>query len=159
MLFRRPSLALITVASVLSISSAAFAYEKTIPRAGVPKPVIAAVADRYPEGQFTHFAKEIEGGKVLYEVVLDQNGTHVEVSVSPEGTIVAEEATIALRDLPAAVQKALAASRYADSKVLRVERVTEAAKPGVATFELIVERSGRKHEIVFDQTGKLARAE
>ena len=67
--------------------------------------------------------------------------------------------TIAVKDLPAAVHRGLLASRYAKARVLRVERVTEAAKSGAVTFELMVEQAGKKHELAFDQTGKLTRVE
>ena len=155
----RRSLSLCTVALGLAISAPAFASEKTVQRSDVPKPVLAAVEAKYPNAKLTHFAKEVEGGKTLYEVVLDADSGHAEVSVSPEGAIVSEEATIAVGALPEAVKKGLAASRYANAKVLRVERVTETAKPGRATFELTVEQAGKKHELAFNQAGTLARDE
>jgi hypothetical protein len=157
-MFRR-RLSLVTVACAFMISAPAFAYEKAVRQAEVPRQVLAAVAAKYPNAKFTHFAKEVEGGKILYEVVLEDGPHHAEVSVSPEGTIVSEEATIGLQDLPPAVQQGLAGSRYAKAKVLRVERVTEASKPEATTFELLVELSGKKHEIAFDQTGTLTRVE
>lgn len=155
----RRSVSLFVVAVGLTTSIAAFASEKPIKQADVPKPVLAALQAKYPNAKLTHFAKEVEDGKTLYEVVLKLGTTHSEVSVSPEGNIVSEETTITVKDLPAAVRHGLAESRYGKAKVLRVERVTEAAKPGVTTFELIVEQSGKKHELAFDEAGKLSRVE
>ena len=153
------SLLLCSVAIGLALSTPAFASEKTIQRADVPKPVLEAVEAKYPNAKLTHFAKEVESGKTLYEVVVDADTGHAEVSVSPEGKVVSEETTIAAKDLPEAVQNGLAASRYGKAKVLRVERVTAAARPGVTTFELMVEQAGKKHELAFNQTGKLTRDE
>jgi hypothetical protein len=148
-----------TAIGLTMVATAAFAHEKAIQRAEVPQPVIAAVLAKYPNAKLTHFAKEVEGSRTLYEVVLEAVSGHAEVSVSPEGGIVAEEATIAAQDLPEAVQEGFAASRFAKAKVLRVERVTETAKPGMTTFELMVEQAGKKQELAFDQTGKLTRVE
>jgi hypothetical protein len=147
------------LAMVLLTAATAFANEKPIKQGDVPDPVLAAVEAKYPNAKLTHFAKEVEDGKTLYEVAFTVGTTHAEVSVSPEGKIVLEETTITLKDLPDAVRNGLAASRYGKAKVLRVERVLEAAKPGVTTFELMVEQSGKKHELEFDGAGKLTRVE
>jgi hypothetical protein len=155
----RKTISLFTVAVGLTTSAAAFANEKTVKQADVPKPVLAAVEAKYPNAKLTHFAKEVEDGKTLYEVALTVGTTHAEVSVSPEGKIVSEETTISVNDLPDAVRNGLAGSRYGKAKVLRVERVMEAAKPGVTTFELMVEQAGKKHELAFDGAGKLTRVE
>jgi len=155
----RRTVSLFTVAVGLATSAAAFASEKPVKQADVPKPVLAAVQAKYPNAKLEHFAKEVEDGKTLYEVVLDVGSAHTEVSVSPEGKIVSEETTISVKDLPEAVRNGLAGSRYGKAKVLRVERVTEVAKPGVTTFELMVEQAGKKHELAFDGAGKLTRVE
>ncbi|HEX7477287.1 MAG TPA: PepSY-like domain-containing protein [Polyangiales bacterium] len=128
-------------------------------RADVPKPVLAAVEAKFPNARLTHFAKEVEDGKTLYEVVLTVGTSHAEISVSPDGKIVSEETTITMNELPAAAQKSLAASKYGTAKVLRVERVMDAAKPDATTFELMVEQAGKQHELAFDEAGKLARVE
>ena len=119
--------------------------------------VLETVAAKYPNAKFTHFAKEVEGDKIFYEVVLENGAAHAEVSVSPEGEIVSEETTIALEEVPTAVANGLAASRYGKAKVVRVERVSAAGK--ATTFEFLVELSGKKHELVLDQDGKFARSE
>jgi hypothetical protein len=150
---------LVTFAIGFATAAPAFASEKTIKQADVPHPVIAVVEAEYPNAKFTHFAKEVEDGKTLYEVVLNVGTAHTEVSVSPEGKIVSEETTITVHDLPAAVQNSLAASKYSKATVLRVERVKDTAKPRTATFELMVEQAGKKHELVFDEAGKLSRVE
>jgi hypothetical protein len=156
----RSNLSRLIIAGGLSLTAtAALAYEKGVKRGEVPPPVLSAVESRYPNAKLTRFAKEVDGGKTLFEVVLELPSGHAEVSVSPDGTIVAEEATISVEDLPEAVRQGLAGSRYAKAIVLRVERVTEAAKPGVTTFELMVEQSGKRHELAFDQTGTLVRVE
>ncbi len=66
---------------------------------------------------------------------------------------------IAFKDLPDAVKKGLARSRFAKAKVLRVERVTAAQRSSAPTYELVVEIDGKKHEVAFDTAGKLLSTE
>jgi hypothetical protein len=155
----RITVSFLTLVVGVGFATSVFASEKALKRADVPAPVLTAVEARYPNAQLTAFAKEVEGKTTLYEVVLNAGGMHAEVSVSPDGQIVSEEATITMRDLPASVQTSFAASRYAKARVLRVERVKQASKPDATTFELMVEQAGKKHELAFDDTGKLARVE
>ena len=147
------------MAVALTTTTAAFANERAVKQADVPKPVLAAVEARFPNAKFTHFAKEVEGGRTLYEVVLNTGSTHAEVSVSPEGEIVSEETTIGMSDLPAAVREGLASSKYGKAKVLRIERVLDAKKPATTTFEFMVEQAGKRHELAFDDAGELVHFE
>jgi hypothetical protein len=143
---------------VLSAATAA-ASEKSVRRADVPEPVLAAIAARYPSATLTRFAKETERGATLYEVVVDVGSVHAEVSLTPEGKIVSEEATITMKDLPEAVRKSLSASRYRKAEVRRVERVTDANMSKVTAFERMVEQAGKLHELVFDEMGDPTKTE
>jgi hypothetical protein len=157
MLYKK-AISLFSLVAGLS-SASAFASEKPIKQADVPSPVLAALQAKYPRAKLVHFAKEVEQGTTLYEAALDMGTSHVEVSVTPEGKIESEEATISMNDLPDAVRKSFAASRYGKATVKRVERVTDAKKSEATTFELVVTQSGKKYELLFDATGTLARVE
>ena len=80
-------------------------------------------------------------------------GAQTEVSVAPDGTVVAEERKIALKDAPAAVQKAFSSSA---EKGLKIEDVEEVTESGVMTWEISGRRAdGKRVEVVIDVHGTL----
>jgi Peptidase propeptide and YPEB domain len=145
--------------ALVASSSMVLAQEQKIERSEVPSAVLKAVEARYPDARIGQFEKENEGGRLVYEVQLEVDGKHSEVSVSPEGKVLVEEATIGIQDVPEVVRKGLASTRYASANVIRVEKVTETDKADATTFEIVVEQSGERHDLVFDRSGALKKEE
>ena len=133
----------------------AFAGEKTVEASQVPAAVVKAATDRYPKAKVTKYTEETKGAKKGYEVELDVAGQKVEVMVAADGTLEAEERTLTLNDLPVAVAKALAASKYSKAAVRSVERIEELRTKGPLMWELSVELGGKKRELLFDEAGAL----
>ena len=146
--------------SVLLLAAGALAGETPIGEKLVPKPVLDAIAKKYPAAKRTGFSKEIEEGKTTYEVQIVDGGRKIDVDVSPDGKIEAEEETIAIDALPPAVKQSLSRSpKYGSWTIQRAERIIKNELVTAPTYELIV--AGNKHaaEVVFDPAGNLIKEE
>ena len=144
----------------LSLAGAARADEKRVKESDVPAPVLAAVAKKYPTAKKTGFSKEVENKKTTFEINLTDGAKKIEVELTPDGKIVAEEQEIALEAVPAGVRKALAESaKYGKWTVKKAERVVNNENEAAPNFELLVVSGAKKAEVVFDKDGKLVKEE
>src|SRR4051812_13136247 len=115
------------ISSVLMVASlvlvaAIWAQEEATPLDKVPAPVIAAVKKRFPNGDMKSAKKEVENGKTVYEITIKDKGLSVDVSSTPEGTLLTIEREIALKDVPDAVRKTFAA-KSPNAKLELIEEV------------------------------------
>jgi len=92
---------------MLLLPVAAVCTDEEIPIDKVPPPVMEAVKARFKDAQATGAAKEMDQGKLVYEVTLQLKGQKIDVILAPEGEILMIEKAIARKGLPAAVAKAL----------------------------------------------------
>jgi Putative beta-lactamase-inhibitor-like, PepSY-like len=115
------------VMSMLLLPVAAICAEEEIPLDKVPPPVMEAVKARFKDAEMTGAAKEMDQGKVVYEVTLRLKGQHIDVILAPEGEIVLIEKAIARNDLPTAVAKALE-DKYPKATYKVVEEVVKVEK-------------------------------
>jgi Putative beta-lactamase-inhibitor-like, PepSY-like len=143
--------------AAFTIALGASAGEKTLKRAQVPEVVLKAAEAKYPQAKFTAFLEEIEDGKTIFEVQLEQAGHKTELMFAPDGTWVTEEQVLVLKEVPEAVQKALLNSAYGKAKVKRIEKVIDAKTPDAPHFEFLVAAAGKRHELVFNLAGDLER--
>ena len=148
------------------------ADEQKIDVKDLPKAVLAAVKAKFPEGKVTAAAKEEEGGKVTYEVALeDEEQQDRDVAVSAKGKILEVEKTIEEKKLPKAVAAALAA-KYPKAKIKKAEEIVkydeeedegekEKAKAGERegnekTFEVVLTVEGKGDvEVKLSPAGKI----
>ena len=138
----------------------ALAGERRITREQVPAVVLDAAATRYPKARLLRFVEATSGGKTNYELTLQLDGKQSDLVVSADGKLVALETVIAVKALPDAVRKALAASKYGKGKVRRVELIEDLSTPGAPpSIEIDVEVGGKGYELTFDNTGALLKAE
>jgi Putative beta-lactamase-inhibitor-like, PepSY-like len=100
------------------------ADEEKIDVKDLPKPVLASVKAKFPEGKVIGAAKEEEGGKLIYEVALTDADTKIDVAVSAKGKILEVEKTIEAKTLPKAVAAALAA-KYPNAKIKKAEEIVK----------------------------------
>lgn len=117
--------------------------------------VLASISAKYPSASMKAFEKEVEEGQTRYEVQVVADGRTSDILVAPDGKLLIEETTIQAEDLPAAVSRSLASSRYGKAKVIRIERVTDLQASGAPTFEIVVDDAGKHRELTFDSTGAL----
>jgi uncharacterized membrane protein YkoI len=146
------------IATPLVLGPTAEAREKKLKQADVPKPVMAALAAKYPAAKWRSFGTEQEQGATVYEVEFRQGPSRVSVDISPEGTILVEETTLSLAEVPVAVRDGIAGSKYKGWNVVKAEKVIEKQRADAPTYEVLVENKGQKFELVIDKDGKIATA-
>ena len=142
--------------------------EKPVKEADVPKAAVDAVQKKYPGSKVTAWTREEENKVTTYEAKVEATSKgkdgkdttrKVEVTLSVEGKILAEEEEIAQDALPDAVKKALAASKYAKAKVTHVARIVHEEKADDASYEVTVLLDGKKVDVTFDKAGKITEEE
>lgn len=130
--------------------------EEKVPLDKVPKAVLKAVGAKFKGAELVSAQTEKADGKILYEINLKDKGHTVDVSVTQDGKIVSIEKTIAAKDLPRPVAKAID-SKYPKAKYQSVEEITE---DGKTSYEvLLVTADKKKLEVVVDRTGKIVKEE
>src|SRR5688572_11276513 len=94
------------VLAVLVLTAAAGAGER-VPLHKVPTPVLDTVRARFKDARIAATEREREGGRLVYEVTIRYGGHTIDVTLTPEGTMLLIEKEIAVRDLPQPVLDAL----------------------------------------------------
>jgi hypothetical protein len=137
------------------------ADEEKISLDKLPKEVLAAVKAKFPKGELKGAAKEVEDGKTLYEVMLEEKGHKIDATFTADGKIAGIEKQIEAKDLPKAVTEALKA-KYAKATYKKVEEVTEykdgAEQPAVYEV-LLVTADDKRVEVVLTAEGKIKKEE
>jgi len=158
-------LALVSVLAVL-VAFTALAWaddkkpEKLTPDK-LPKKVIDAVKNRFPNAEITSAEKENEDGKVVFDIELKHDGRKYELDILEDGTIVEIEKEIKLKDLPEAVAKALKA-KFPDATIKEIKEVNKVKgkqeKPD--HYEVVLATKGKKDfEVTVSLDGKTIKEE
>jgi len=71
----------------LSRSGAAVAFQENVPINRLPSPVTAAIKNRFPKSELLRAEKDLENGKVIYEVKVRSDGQNYDIDVTPSGKI------------------------------------------------------------------------
>jgi hypothetical protein len=132
--------------------------EQDIALEDLPKAVVAAVEARFPGAELAEAEKETENGRTLYEVELKHNAREIEVSVTPQGTIVEIEKEIAEKDLPKVVRKAVK-EKYPGSTIQEAEEiaVVKDGKDQVPSYEVVVATPDKKtRELLLKPDGTIS---
>lgn len=150
----------ILLGALLLGSGVASAEEKKIPESQVPRPVIAAVGKKYPDAKLKGFEKETDQGKIRYEVsIVSTSKGSVDIDLSPEGKILAEETKIKTAALPKTVKNGVSTSKYQAWKVTGWEKVIENERDDQPFYEGVFLSKDKKVEVVFDAQGKITKEE
>jgi hypothetical protein len=142
------------VALFLCSEQAAQGAERPIARSSVPAVVITALTGKYPKWSTLAFVEERDQGRTIYEATLGRGAERLEVDVSPQGAILAEEAVIDLVRAPAAVREAFARSSFGKGRILCVERAISFPEKRVE-FEIDVKLGSHTIELAYDAGGRL----
>lgn len=138
------------------VSASARSDEEKIALDKLPKAVTDAVKKKFPDAELKSAEIEKENGKDVYEVVIKNKDQTIEVTLSPEGKILAVEKEMAAKDLPKPVTEALE-SKYPKATIKKVEEVTKDDK---VTYEVLLVTADKKTvEVEFDPKGKVAQEE
>jgi uncharacterized membrane protein YkoI len=142
--------AIVALALALSVTGLA-AADKKVQMKDLPAAVQKTVQAEEAKGaKIVGLATEVEGGKTMYEVETTVGGRTKDLLLDKSGAVVETEEETALGAVPAPVKAALEAR----GKVGKVETVT---KGGTVTYEAVVEKNGKKSEVVVDAAGKAIR--
>jgi uncharacterized membrane protein YkoI len=132
-----------------------------VPVDKVPKKVMAAVKDRFPGAKIRSVEKEIEDGKVVYDVEVTQEGRKYEMDIAEDGTVIDIEKEVAAKDLSEAVRAAVEA-KYPKAKLKEIMEVNKVKddKETPDHYEIIIVTAGnREMEITVSLDGKTIKGE
>jgi hypothetical protein len=149
----------LVMAAVVIAPLAAQAAEKKIPQSQVPKPVIDAVAKKYPTAKIKGFEVDEEEGKKTYEASIDAGKGAMDVELTAEGKILAEESKLPATALPAAIKAGITASKYKGWKIKGAELVIKEEKTAEPFYEVVFTQKQAKVEVVFDKGGAITKEE
>ncbi|HEY9127263.1 MAG TPA: hypothetical protein VIM62_09060 [Acidobacteriaceae bacterium] len=139
-------------ATVLLVSGAiTMAADKKIAKSELPEAVRKSADGQSAGATVKGYGKEVEDGKLLYEVRLTANGHNKDISIAPDGAVLEIEEEVKLAELPASVQHGLQAKAGAG----RIARVESLSKHGaLVAHEAQVEKGGRLSEVQVGPDGK-----
>ena len=146
--------ATVAVALVMSsvVGRAHALDEEKIPLDKVPAPVMKTVKKEFASAEIKAASKDVEDGKTTYEVELKLDGRSVDVSLKEDGTLLAVEKEIGVKDLPKKVASAVTA-KYPKAVMKKTEEITSGK---VVTYEVVLATAGAKaREVVLDPEGKI----
>lgn len=120
--------------------------------AKIPKPAAEALKKAAGTAKIEVVSIEKDGKTTVYEAELTEAGKpNREVSVTADGTIHAEEYTMTLDQLPAAVKAAIEAGAKG-ATIKRVQHITRGDK---VTYEALYEKKGKETEVEYLENGTL----
>jgi uncharacterized membrane protein YkoI len=101
------------------------------------------------------YAKEMDGGKIEYEVQLDVNGRARDVSIDPSGKVIETESEVDFTSVPEKAREAIQ-KEAAGAKIEKVEKVKS---DGSTVYEALIHTGGKKNEIRVLENGEKAPTE
>lgn len=129
--------------------------EQSLKKKDVPKEIIQAFQNSYPNANIKGYSKEKEQGKTVYEVESVEGKIHRDVTYNSDGILITIEESLPYNELPQPVRDAITKD-YPKSKILTCEKVIRGS---VTQFELTVKSGKQKHELVFNADGSLVKKE
>ena len=144
--------ALLLTTVVLGVTAELVAADKKVQMKDLPPAVQQAVQQEESKGaKIVGLAKETEAGKTMHEVETTIGGHTRDLLFDSTGKLVETEEETPIAAVPAAVKTAFESR----GKVLKVETLT---KGTAVTYEAqVVEKNGKKSEVVVDAAGKPAK--
>jgi hypothetical protein len=136
------------------------AQEKKVDLDKLPKAVAAAVKARFPDGKVLGASKETADGKTVYEVTVEDKGQKIDATITAEGAITTLEKTVALKDVPKVVVKAVR-GKYPKADVKLVEEVihVKGKKETLAYYEFHLVVGKKTVEVEVSPEGKILKEE
>ena len=128
----------------------ASAQEQAIKCDKVPAAVHTAFRTAYPKATIRDCSKEIEKGKVAYEISSLEDKTHRDILYHEDGTVIVVEEAIPSGDLPEPVRLAIS-KKYPKGPITLAERLT---RDSTVSYEIRLKHRGKTLELVYDPDGK-----
>src|SRR5439155_15963388 len=141
-------------AGCASSKSARVAKEERVTVAQLSAPARASVEKLTAGGTVDQIDKEIERGKVVYDVEATVGGQHVEFLIADaDGQVLGTEVPIDLRAVPEAVRGA--AEKYFDASADL--KAMKGLEYGQTRYEIEGTKNGKTVEVTFNPDGRKAR--
>ncbi|MEX0677685.1 MAG: PepSY-like domain-containing protein [Pirellulales bacterium] len=143
----------LAVAGIGPLSAAG--KEEKVSLEAVPAAVAKAEKAKWPKAQILGIEREEEDGNTIFEFGLKEGTRKWDASFNPTGGLVAVEETIAETDVPGTVKKVVA-KKYAQAKVVLIEKVTEGEGESAKVFyEYKLKTGDDGLEVKLDPAGKV----
>jgi len=150
------SLTLVLLVGLVCTLGVARGGDEKVPLDKLPKKVVDTVKAKFPKGVLKHAYKDTVDGKVVYEVGVDMDKSHLHAFVTADGKLTEIHQEIDKKDVPEKVLKAVEA-KYAKSKVEDVEKMSD-ADGKVFAYEVTIEAAdGSTVEVVVNTAGKITK--
>ncbi len=147
--------------ALLVLAAATPARGESLPLHMVPMPVLDAVRAWFKDARIAGAEKDRAGREFVYEVTIKHRGQNIDVTLTPEGTILLIKREIAATDLPAPAAKALE-NTHPKATYQVVEAVTrvEGSLEKLAYYEVdLVTAQRRIVEVRVSADGKILSGE
>jgi hypothetical protein len=141
----------LTIGAIFLTASFAPAQESQVRRKDVPIAVLNAFKASYPGATIKGYAREKEDGKTFYEIESMEGATGRDVLYNPDGSVAEVEETIALNDLPAAIQEAIR-SGHPRAVIVKAEKTVQG---DTVSYEVIAKQGRKRFTMEFDANGNL----
>ncbi len=128
-----------------------FAAEKQIFRADLPAPVQRTADEQARGATVRGYSKDVENGRVEYEVHLADSGHNRDITIASDGTLIEMEEQVSIDSLSPKARSGLIV-KAAGGKILRVESLTKHGK--IVAYEAQVQNAGQKSEVRVGPDGK-----
>lgn len=119
----------------------------------VPAAVRAAMDKMHPGGPFEDAEREMDGGKLYYELTRRVGGMEVEAMFSPDGMLHSEEIQVPMNKVPEAV-RSRAMSSLSGGQVTKWEEIRN-DKREIVEYHVKMSRGGDKFKLMFSTDGQL----
>jgi uncharacterized membrane protein YkoI len=137
------SIAVANAVALLLCSGSAYAGEKRVHFSELP-PAVQKTAQAESQGATVKgYSKEVEHGKLTYEVEMVVNGKPRDVSIDPSGKVVEVEQEVSLESVPAAALTAI----QREAKGGSVAKVEEVKSDSETAYEAQILSNGKQREV------------
>jgi uncharacterized membrane protein YkoI len=126
----------------------------------LPEKVMAAIKARLPGAEITSAEKEMENGKVVFDIELKHKGRKYEMDIQEDGTIIEIEKEVAAKDVPA-VTKAVTA-KYPNAtikEIMEVNKVKGKQETPIHYEVTITTADKKSKEVIVSLDGKTVKEE
>jgi uncharacterized membrane protein YkoI len=127
------------------------AAERRISKADLPAPVQKTADEQAKGATVRGYSKDIENGRVEYEVQTIISGHSKDLTIAPDGTLLEIEEQVNIDALSLKVRSGLIA-KAANGKITKVESLTKHGK--IVAYEAQVLTAGKRPEVQVGPDGK-----
>ncbi len=111
--------------------------------------MLAAFENAYPNAKIKGYSKEMDNGRLVYEIESVEGSAARDVTYTADAALVSVEETMDTSELPPGVRAALD-KKFPGGKIRKAEKVTKGA---VVAYEFKIKHNGRTTEVAFDAEG------